>query len=144
MIDVSDKKITIRTAKAKAEVILGEEITKKIKTQKIPKGDVLETSRITGMQAAKNVSHTLPHCHNIPLDNASLDFKVELEKIIIFATVKATARTGVEMEALAACSAAALNIYDMCKMFGKDIKITAIELLEKTGGKSGDYIKGKD
>jgi cyclic pyranopterin phosphate synthase len=141
VIDVSSKKITIRTAKAKAEVILDSEIIKKIKNGKIPKGDVLEVSRIAGMQAAKEVSRTLAHCHNIALDSVYLDFKIETEKILIFATVKATAKTGVEMEALSACSLAALNIYDMCKMFSKSIKISDIELISKSGGKSGNYLK---
>jgi cyclic pyranopterin phosphate synthase len=141
MNDISSKKITLRTATAKAEVILGKDIIKKIKNKKIPKGDVIETSRIVGIQAAKEVPRIFPHCHNIALDNVSLDFKVETEKITVFASAKASAKTGVEMEALTACSAAALNIYDMCKMFGKSIKITEIELVKKTGGKSGDYFK---
>lgn len=144
MIDITDKKTTVRTAVAKAEIIVGKEIAEKIKNKQIPKGDVLETSRIAGMQAAKKVSDTLPHCHNIALSSVGLEFKIETEKIVITATVKASAKTGVEMEALTACAAGALNIYDMCKMFGKFIKITEVELLKKTGGKSGSYIKGSE
>jgi cyclic pyranopterin phosphate synthase len=141
MIDVSTKNITLRTAKAKAEVILDKNIVDKIKNNQVPKGNVLEVSRVAAIQAAKKTSEILPMCHNIPLDNVNLEFKLESEKIIITAAVKTSAKTGVEMEALTSCVAAALNIYDMCKMFSKSIEISAVELLRKTGGKSGDYLK---
>jgi len=141
MVDVSDKNVTLRTAQAQAVVFLGADIIGKIKSNQIPKGNVLEVSRIAGIQAAKKTPDILPMCHNIELSNVNLEFNVEAEKITITSIVKASAKTGVEMEALTAVGVAALNIYDMCKMFSKSITISDVELLKKTGGKSGDYLK---
>ncbi|HUT85296.1 MAG TPA: cyclic pyranopterin monophosphate synthase MoaC [Elusimicrobiales bacterium] len=141
MVDVSDKNVTLRTAQAQAVVFLGADIIEKIKSNQVPKGNVLEVSRIAGIQAAKKTPDILPMCHNIELSNVNLEFNVEAEKITITSIVKASAKTGVEMEALASVSVAALNIYDMCKMFSKSITISDVELLKKTGGKSGDYLK---
>lgn len=141
MIDISTKKKTYRTAKAQAIVKLNTTIMAKIKAKTIPKGDVLETARLAAILAAKNTSQLMPFCHIIEISSVNIDFSLLKEDIIITSIIKAHAKTGVEMEALASVTIAALNIYDMCKMFTKDIQITKIELLEKTGGKSGDYKK---
>jgi molybdenum cofactor biosynthesis protein MoaC len=141
MIDVGAKEKTVRIAKASAVVELGEEIIEKIKNNAVPKGDVLEIARVAGIMAAKKTDEIIPLCHNIEIDYVNLSFIIKSNEVIIESIAKTTAKTGVEMEAMVACSAAALSIYDMCKMFSKSIKISSIELIEKQGGKSGDYRK---
>lgn len=141
MVDVSDKNITVRVAIAHGTVILGSDIIEKIKTNNIPKGNILETSRVAGIFAAKKTSEIIPLCHNLGLDKVKIKFDLLDDRVLVTATVKACGKTGVEMESLSAVSVACLTIYDMCKMFKKDIVITDIELLEKKGGKSGEYIK---
>lgn len=141
MIDVGRKEKTVRTAKALAVVELGEEIIERIKNKAVPKGDVLEIARVAGILAAKKTDELIPLCHNIEIDYVNLSFIIKSKDVVIESVVKATAKTGVEMEAMLACAAGALTIYDMCKMFSKAIKISNIELIEKQGGKSGDYRK---
>jgi cyclic pyranopterin phosphate synthase len=141
MIDVGKKRKTRRIARATAMVTLGKAIVKKIKAGTVPKGDVLATARLAGIMAAKNTPSLIPLCHNIGLEYVDLSFTVGTATVRIESTARATAKTGVEMEALAACAAAALTIYDMCKMFSHDIVISDLELLEKRGGKSGVYRK---
>lgn len=138
MVDISGKKTTCREAIAQAFVELDKGIIEKIRSNRIPKGNVLENARIAGIFAAKRVSELIPLCHNINLECVKVDFKIEKNGVRIRALVKADYKTGVEMEALTAASVAALTIYDMCKMFSRSIKITDILLLKKTGGKS-DY-----
>jgi cyclic pyranopterin phosphate synthase len=108
-----------------------------------PKGDVLATARIAGIMAAKRTSELIPMCHQVPLDSVSIGFTInEAENCIdIRAIARCTWKTGVEMEALTAVSAAALTIYDMCKAVDKEMIIGEIQLIKKTGGKSGDYVK---
>lgn len=141
MIDVGSKKETRRSARAAAFVNLNKEIVKKIKGGDMPKGDVLENARIAGILAAKNTAGLIPLCHNIGLEYAAIDFKFAEDGIFIESSIKATGKTGVEMEAMAASAAAALTIYDMCKMFTKRIEIRDICLIEKRGGRSGTYIR---
>ncbi len=141
MIDVGSKEKTVRVAKAAAVVKLNKELIGRISNNDMPKGDVLETARVAGMLAAKNTSGLIPLCHNIELDQVAVEFILEEDKIRIESTAKATAKTGVEMEAMTASCVAALNIYDMCKMFLKSIEITDIVLLEKSGGRSGLYTR---
>lgn len=141
MIDVSAKKKTVRVAKAQAIVHLNKEIIAKIKTNAMPKGDVLEDARIAGILAAKKTPELIPLCHTVEVEYADIEFIVSTEKIIVESVVKTTGKTGVEMEALASATVAALTIYDMSKMFSKDIEIEKIYLLEKKGGKSGHYIR---
>lgn len=141
MVDVSVKKNTLRVARARAEVFLGKEIIKKIKTKALPKGDVLEDARISGILACKKTHELIPLCHTIGVEYADICFVLSSERVIIESVVKTTGKTGVEMEAMIACSVAALTIYDMCKMFSKEIEINKIYLLEKEGGKSGHYIR---
>lgn len=141
MVDVGQKQKTKRLARAKAFVKLNKEIIKQIKDNGMPKGNVLECARIAGILAAKNTPSLIPLCHNIELENVNLYFEFKDDGIRIESSVRAFAKTGVEMEAVVACSVAAITIYDMSKMFSRAIKITDIELLEKRGGKSGRYIK---
>ena len=139
MIDVGNKKDTKRTARAQAYIKLNPEIVGLIKAGKLPKGNVLEAARFAGILAAKNTAGIIPLCHNLPLNFVGVEFKVEKAGILIATEARCTGKTGVEMEALVAASAAALTIYDMCKMFAQDLEIGEIFLLEKLGGKSGHY-----
>jgi len=139
MIDVGNKKDTKRTARAQAYIKLNPEIVGIIKAGKLPKGNVLEAARFAGILAAKNTAGLIPLCHNLPLNFVGVEFKVEKAGILITTEARCTGKTGVEMEALVAASAAALTIYDMCKMFAQDLEIGEIFLLEKLGGKSGHY-----
>ncbi len=143
MVDVSAKKDTLRTASAKADVIVSNRIIKLIKEKGIAKGDVFAAAKIAGIMAAKKTSELIPLCHNIFISNIDIKFDFNKKKniISIFSEVKTKAQTGVEMEALTAVSVASLTIYDMCKAVDKSIVITNIELLSKSGGKSGDYKK---
>ncbi|MGA2295979.1 MAG: cyclic pyranopterin monophosphate synthase MoaC [FCB group bacterium] len=145
MVDVSNKEATIRTAKAKSKVSLSKEAFKAVMENKMQKGDVLAVAKIAGIQAAKKTSEIIPLCHNIFLSFIDLNFHLNKKdnSIGIESEVKTYSTTGVEMEALTAVSASALTIYDMCKSIDKSIVISGIELLSKTGGKSGEYNKSK-
>lgn len=141
MVDVSNKDKTQRSAKASAKVLLNEETYRLLVNQGIKKGDVLAVSQVAGIMGAKKTPDIIPMCHPISITGADIDFVLDDKKyeIEIIATTKVLGETGVEMEALTAVATAALTIYDMCKAVQRDIVITDIKLLEKTGGKSGDY-----
>ena len=141
MVDVTDKNLTLRVAVATAKVLVNEETFKIIKEGRMAKGDVLGTAQVAGIMAAKKTSELIPMCHPVQITGADIDFVLDEQEmaICIEATVKCVGGTGVEMEALTAASAAALTVYDMCKAVQKDIEITSVYLLSKTGGKSGDY-----
>jgi len=141
MIDVSDKDITIRTAKAGGSILLGEEAFKTIKQGACIKGDVLATAKVAATQAVKSTPAIIPMCHVILIEAVEVDFTLNEEdrSVTVSVTVKSSGKTGVEMEALVGASAACLTIYDMLKYKGRDMVITDTRLLEKTGGKSGDY-----
>ncbi len=141
MIDIGKKKKTKRMAKAQAFIKLTKDLLEKIKNNTMPKGNVLETARIAGIMAAKKTQDLIPLCHNIEIEHVGIDFKFKKDGILIESTAGTTAKTGIEMETLTACSIAALTIYDMCKMFNRAIEISKIELIEKKGGKSGHYKK---
>lgn len=143
MVDVSEKVSSFRTAKAFCKVIMNEDTFFAVKNNIISKGDVLTTAKISGIQAAKNTSLLIPLCHNIFISKIEIDFILDEDNfsIGIFAFAKTNSQTGIEMEALTAVSIAGLTIYDMCKAMDKSIRITDIQLVEKTGGKSGDYHK---
>jgi len=141
MIDVGAKKDTLRIAKAQAYIKLNAEIVGLIKAAKLPKGNVLEAARFAGILAAKNTAGLIPLCHNLPLNYVGVEFKVEKAGVLINTEARCTGKTGVEMEALVAASTAALTIYDMCKMFAQDLEISEVYLLEKSGGKSGLYLR---
>jgi len=141
MIDVSAKRVTLRRARAKGFIRLAPKTLKAIREERIPKGDVLNTARVGGIMAAKRTSDLLPLCHPVPVSNVEVVLDVQAKGVAIVATAKARARTGVEMEALVAVSAAALTVYDMCKSLDRDAVIGEIELMAKSGGRSGKYVK---
>ncbi len=137
-VDVSNKFETIRTAKAEGKIYLSPESIEMIKKGKVPKGDVLLASQMAGLLGAKRTPDILPFCHNIMIDHVQVDTKLEKDGVYVTAEVKCVGRTGVEMEALTAVSAALLNVYDMLKAFDKNMMIGDIKLVSKKGGKS-DY-----
>lgn len=141
MVDISDKEITKREAIATGSVFMKPETISLIKDRRVSKGDVLGVARIAGIMAAKKTSDLIPMCHPLNITSVSIDFFIDDEKnrIDIKTNVKVTGQTGAEMEALVATSVAALTIYDMCKSVDKDMVISEIMLLEKRGGKSGDF-----
>jgi cyclic pyranopterin phosphate synthase len=139
MVDVSSKPPAARAARARAFVRLSAAVLRALPAN--PKGDPLEVARIAGIQAAKRTSELIPMCHPLPLTHAGVEFKIRRNGIEIAASASTTAPTGVEMEALTAAAVAALTIYDMTKALDKSITIETIELIEKTGGKSGHYLK---
>ncbi|MBU1023324.1 cyclic pyranopterin monophosphate synthase MoaC [bacterium] len=141
MVDVSEKEITKRTAVAQGFVSINPDVIKKIIDKELPKGDVLSVAKIAGIQAAKRTGEMIPMCHPLGLDHIDLKFEIVENGIKIKATVSVSAKTGVEMEALTAVSVAALTIYDMCKSADKGMMIGEICLLEKSGGRSGHYIR---
>ena len=141
MVDVTEKPITHRRAAAAGEVHMSPETMAHIRNGTVKKGDVLAVAQVAGIQAAKHTWELIPMCHPLPLTGIDIAFSLRDNpcKVDILATVSCTGVTGVEMEALTAVSAAALTIYDMCKAVQKDMTITNIRLLSKSGGKSGDY-----
>ena len=146
MVDVGEKDITKRTATAFARVIVNEQTYHMIKTGGIKKGDVLTVAQIAGIMGAKQTSSLIPMCHPIPINGVDMSLSLDdaTHSVIIKATLSTTGRTGIEMEALSAVSIAALTVYDMCKAVQKDIVITDIKLLEKTGGIHGDFHRKED
>jgi cyclic pyranopterin phosphate synthase len=141
MVDVSEKDKTKRVAIAGGFVRLNREVLDLITSGDAPKGDVLAAVRIAGIQAAKRTSELIPLCHPLPIDQVIVDPVVRENGIEITAKVTTTGKTGVEMEAMTAVSVAALTIYDMCKAADRSISISEIRLLEKSGGRSGHYVR---
>ena len=142
MVDVSEKEVTQRMARAQAIVFLGKEILKAIKNNELitKKGPVFQTAIIAGVTGAKKTADLIPFCHPLGLNDCQVHIKIKGERVIIESVTKVTARTGVEMEALTAASIAALTVYDMCKALSHDIVIEEIKLLEKRGGKK-DFVR---
>jgi cyclic pyranopterin phosphate synthase len=145
MVDVTAKKPTVRTAVAGGMIYLNPETFDLIQNQKVKKGNVLETARIAGIMAAKKTSELIPMCHPLNITHIQVDFSPDASESCmgIEATVRAIDQTGVEMEAVTAVSVAALTIYDMCKAYDKEMTISKIRLLKKSGGKSGTFIRKK-
>jgi len=141
MIDVSEKDVTVRTAKASGYIVLGKEAFDVLKQGSCIKGDVLATAKIAAIQAVKSTPAIIPMCHPLLIEAVDVEFALnEQDKsVTVTVTVKSSGKTGVEMEALCGAAAACLTIYDMLKYTGKDMVISQVKLLEKTGGKSGDY-----
>jgi len=141
MMDVSIKDITLRTAKASGTIVLGEEAFQTVKQGTCIKGDVLATAKVATITAVKSTPAIIPMCHLILIEAVDVDFALSEQdrSITVTVTVKSSGKTGVEMEALVGASAACLTIYDMLKYKSRDMVITKTRLLEKTGGKSGDY-----
>ena len=142
MVDVGDKVATKRTARAHAFVRMSRSVLNQLPQN--PKGNPLEVARIAGIQGAKRTSELIPLCHPLGLTQADVQIELTDEGADIVASASTTSQTGVEMEALTAAATAALTIYDMCKALDKSIEITGIYLLEKTGGKSGDYVRNNE
>ena len=141
MMDVSVKNITLRTAKASGTIVLGEEAFQTVRQGTCIKGDVLATAKVAAITAVKSTPAIIPMCHVLLIEAVDVDFALSepASSITVTVTVKSSGKTGVEMEALVGASAACLTIYDMLKYKNKDMVITQTRLLEKTGGKSGDY-----
>lgn len=141
MVDVGEKTVTKRTATAAARVLVSPETFDRIKTGGMKKGDVLTVAQIAGVMGAKRTPDLIPMCHPIQITGIDLDLSLDETRhsVEIYATVSCTGKTGVEMEALTAASTAALTVYDMCKAVQKDIVISDIRLIDKTGGVHGDF-----
>ena len=146
MVDVGAKPVTDRRALARGVVRMSPETAAAVAAGNAPKGDVISTARIAGIQAAKRTSDLIPLCHPLPLSYADVRIEVDATAgtVTIEAEARTSAQTGVEMEALTAVSIAALTIYDMCKALDKSMTITDVRLELKTGGKSGDYLREND
>ncbi|AEX85894.1 molybdenum cofactor biosynthesis protein MoaC [Marinitoga piezophila KA3] len=143
MVDVSQKKSTLRIAKAHAKITMKKETLEAIISGKITKGNVLTTAKVAGIMGAKKTSELIPMCHNIFISKIDVEFKIDKKNnsIEIFSLAKTESQTGIEMEALTAASISALTIYDMCKAMDKGMEISEVYLMEKSGGKSGHYIR---
>ena len=134
MVDVSSKPVQQRTARAQGEIRMAKETLKLIRGDEIAKGNVLATARIAGIQAAKRTGELIPLCHPLPISHCEINFEFPTsgDRILIAATTRVMAQTGVEMEALMAVNLAALTIYDMCKAVDKEMRITNVKLVSKT------------
>mgnify|MGYP001522096312 CR=1 FL=1 len=145
MVDVSEKADTVRTAVAAGRVLVNAETFELIKTGGMKKGDVLNVAQVGGIMGAKRTSDIIPMCHPIMISGVDIDISLceERHSVEIVATTKCTGATGVEMEALTAVSVAALTVYDMCKAVDKGMELGEIHLVEKTGGKSGHYVRAE-
>ena len=140
MVDVGDKETTRRTASATALLVMRPETLNALLEGALKKGDALAVARVAGIMAAKRTFELIPLCHNIPIESVTVDFTVEGEGTLrVTSTCRCAYVTGIEMEALTAASVAALTVYDMCKAIDRGMEIREIRLLEKSGGKSGDY-----
>jgi cyclic pyranopterin phosphate synthase len=140
MVDVGDKQVSRRVARASGLVRMATETLKLIRDKQAAKGDVLEVARLAGIMATKRTADLIPLCHPLPIESVTIDFAFPDERTLrIEATVHVEAKTGVEMEALTAISVAALTVYDMCKSVDRGITIERIQLEEKLGGRSGHW-----
>lgn len=139
MVDVSSKAVTERTAVAYAFVRMAPSVVRAVRRLKNPKGNPLEIARIAGITAAKRTAEWIPLCHQLPITHIDVTSRLCKDGVELHSRVTAAAKTGVEMEALVAVTCAALTVYDMCKALDKGIEIKHVHLVEKTGGKSGDY-----
>jgi cyclic pyranopterin phosphate synthase len=145
MVDVGQKPITQRTARASARVQMAEQTQQRIRDGKAAKGNVLEVARLAGIMAAKQTGVLIPLCHPLPLDAVTVDFDFPSPTTVaVEARVRCTARTGVEMEAMVAASVAALTIYDMCKAMDRAMVIQQVRLEEKSGGRSGHFVREQE
>ena len=144
MVDVGDKPATVRRAVARAVVRMAPETAAKVLAGDAPKGDVLGTARIAGIQAAKRTGELIPLCHPLPLDQVDVRAEVDAAagEVVLTAEARVSARTGVEMEALTAAAVAALTVYDMVKALERGVEIATVHLIEKSGGRSGEWRRG--
>ena len=139
MVDVSDKEATDRVAMATGRITLCDEAMEAIRGRKIKKGDVLTVAQVAGIMGQKRTSELIPMCHNINLTGSKITFEMEGNDIVVFSKAKTAGKTGVEMEALMGVNIALLTVYDMCKAIDKRMLISDVHLVEKKGGKSGDF-----
>ena len=139
MVDVSDKSVTARSATARGRVEISPRVVKLLRGEGVPKGDALAVARVAGIMAAKQTPDLVPLCHPLPISGVEVDLDVEDDGVAITATVRTTARTGVEMEALTSVAVAALTVIDMVKAVDKHARITDVEVVAKSGGRSGDW-----
>lgn len=145
MVDITHKKVTLRSATAEAVVRTGgAETIRAIREGRVPKGDVLEMSKAAGLLGVKQTPYLLPDCHPLPIEEARVAYEMEDREIRILMTVRTHYKTGVEVEAMHGASVVALTIYDMLKPIDKQVEIRTIRLLEKTGGKSDIHRKASD
>jgi cyclic pyranopterin monophosphate synthase len=145
MVDVGDKPVTRRLARASATVRMAAETLALVLERKAKKGDVLEVARLAGIMAAKRTAELIPLCHPLAIDSVAVDFTSPDDRsLVIGGTVAVEAKTGVEMEALAVVSVAALTVYDMCKSVDRGITIERIQLEEKSGGRSGHWLRAAE
>ena len=144
MIDVSDKNITTRVARASGSITLNDEALSSVVKLNNKKGDVLNAARLAGIHAAKQTSNLIPLAHNVSLNSVDIDFEFDenTNEILSIAQVKSEGKTGVEIEAMVAIQISLMTIYDMCKYLDRGMEINKVRLLSKTGGKSGNYIRG--
>ena len=144
MVDVGDKTISLRLARATAIIRMSPDTLRLIRDRKMSKGDVLEVARLAGIMSAKRTSDLIPLCHPLPLESVEVAFAFPDETSVqIETTARVTAKTGVEMEALVAASTTALTIYDMCKSVDREMVIEQIQLEEKQGGRSGHFVRDR-
>ena len=141
MVDVGDKAVTRRMARAEGFVLMQPETMRSVRERKFSKGDVLEVARLAGIMATKRTSDLIPLCHVLPLEKVNIDFSFEASRVQVVVSVSTEAKTGVEMEALTAVAVACLTIYDMCKSVDREMEINTIRLLEKSGGRSGHFLR---
>tara|TARA_B100000287_G_scaffold338766_1_gene324818 strand:+ start:305 stop:790 length:486 start_codon:yes stop_codon:yes gene_type:complete len=144
IVDISKKEKSSRYAKARATVWLSKKILSMVKNDEIKKGNVINVARIAGIMGAKQTSNLIPLCHNITLDSSEINFRFLEEELEIVSIVQSEEKTGVEMEALTAVTISALTIYDMVKGIDKSVYIKDISLLEKKGGKTGNYVNSEE
>ncbi len=142
MVDIGDKPVTVRIARARAELKMHPTTLTRIQTGGMQKGDVLAIAQVAAIMAAKRTSDLIPLCHPIPLTGVDVSFTfVESERLAIDVVVRTQAQTGVEMEAMTAASVGALTVYDMCKSIDREMVIEFVALQEKSGGKSGQFVR---
>jgi cyclic pyranopterin phosphate synthase len=139
MVDVSDKDETRREATAQATLLTRADVVKRLVAGDLPKGEALAVARVAAIQGAKQTSTLIPLCHPLPISAVTVDFEAEGAAVRVIATVRTTGRTGVEMEALTAAAVGALTLYDMVKGVDRSARITDVEVLAKSGGRSGDW-----
>ena len=145
MVDVGEKPVSRRTARAEGFVLMQEETLRILQKREFAKGDVLEVARLAGIMATKRTSDLIPLCHVLPLERVEVGFSFPTEnRVRVEAVVSTEAKTGVEMEALTAVSVSCLTIYDMCKSVDRGMEISNVRLLEKTGGRSGHFVRETD
>ncbi|NMW85602.1 cyclic pyranopterin monophosphate synthase MoaC [Peptoniphilus sp. AGMB00490] len=143
MVEISEKDVTKRIAVAKGRIYTSREVIKKIEEGTVSKGNVLAVARVAGIMASKRTADLIPMCHTLMLTGSDIDFVINREESYVESevSVRTVGKTGVEMEALTACSVSLLTIYDMCKAIDKNMEISNIKLIHKSGGKSGDFYR---